>query len=517
MLETAAKCLSRPFRAFMAALPACFMPLVMFVASAFFGGVIWFYMLMPAMDIDRTWTPASCTIAGELTLGRVRKKGEDGWRVDLPVTFRQVDAVGAPEVSATAHRWPNKIISDNSKAALFDWWTLDFGGGGKVLEAPATGWFGSKGKFEFTTTIGKVVPCWYLPTRGAGPPTQVKLSDEPVAAWGYWAIGGALALLVVATVGLGCYLCGAAVEDFGNSYERLEEGDSRPPPALRRINSRAGKLVGARAIQRSTSHFDLKPSDYYLGSHTVPIRNGFLRKVYGIVCCQALLTVGVSVLFMYYEPMAEWVMQPCVMLYLDGPRVFCSAWLVWGTYLSMFASLFFCHVYKNEYPANYLMLSFFTLTVSFVVGITCSMYRTEGYADLILQALVMTASLFVALTLFTLQSSIDFSFMATGLFCALVMLPVAGLLSFLLQSAILYTLYAYSGSLVFCFYIVFDTHMSTYSRIPPRTSPARECRGLRWYAVRSCAAQSPNVWATTTTSPRLSSSTWTSSISSSTC
>jgi FtsH-binding integral membrane protein len=227
-----------------------------------------------------------------------------------------------------------------------------------------------------------------------------------------------------------------------------------------------------------------------------------------------------------------------------GATVYCKWWLVWSMNILMLVCLLACHLYKNEYPLNYIFLLAFTLSVSVVVGITCSVYRTMGYEDIIVQALVMTAVLFVSLTLWTMQSRINFDFLMVPflparppprtfplpllsltnsfspsllllslsltpppsplpdshasprntttlqvpLFMSLMLLIVAGFLARVFHSKLLYTAYAlpaacsllppslqplslhacnphdpcryaYCGSLLFCFYIIYDTHM----------------------------------------------------------
>ena len=49
---------------------------------------------------------------------------------------------------------------------------------------------------------------------------------------------------------------------------------------------------------------------------------------------------------------------------------------MYGVYIAMIGSLFGCYMYKNNYPANYLLLLAFTLTMAFTVGIVCAAYRS---------------------------------------------------------------------------------------------------------------------------------------------
>ena len=65
------------------------------------------------------------------------------------------------------------------------------------------------------------------------------------------------------------------------------------------------------------------------------------------------------------------------------------------------------------------------------------------------------------LTLFAMQSRVEWSFLGAGLYGSLYLLIVAGLLGLLLRSDLLMTLYALAGSLIFCIYIIYDTYLIT--------------------------------------------------------
>mmetsp|Transcript_41065 Transcript_41065/g.95953 ORF Transcript_41065/g.95953 Transcript_41065/m.95953 type:complete len:105 (+) Transcript_41065:547-861(+) len=64
---------------------------------------------------------------------------------------------------------------------------------------------------------------------------------------------------------------------------------------------------------------------------------------------------------------------------------------------------------------------------------------------------------FIALTLFTMQSKIDWSFLGSGLYAALWVLIIWGFMAWLLgfRTGFLFALF---GSLVFCGYIIYDTN-----------------------------------------------------------
>ena len=150
------------------------------------SGLVFWTTVPSLVLIHRHWLPATCTFAAPMKLEHVPSRGRGFWRVDAPVSMHdKVRGVSWPQV--IAHRWPiagdyqTPINVDQDEAAVFRWWT-NIGGTGRVLSQPKAHWLSGTygGEFEFTTPIGTVVPCWYLPQpRGAVRSNlHVKLSAE---------------------------------------------------------------------------------------------------------------------------------------------------------------------------------------------------------------------------------------------------------------------------------------------------------------------------------------------------
>jgi len=103
-----------------------------------------------------------------------------------------------------------------------------------------------------------------------------------------------------------------------------------------------------------------------------------------------------------------------------------------------------------------MILSAFTLSMSYIVGNICAAYEEAGIGDLVIGAIFITATVFIALTIFTLQSKWDFSFLGAGLgMCLWIMIlwsVFAMIFGFQTGSV-----YAIVGSIVFSLYIIYDT------------------------------------------------------------
>merc|ERR1711988_1845532 len=87
-----------------------------------------------------------------------------------------------------------------------------------------------------------------------------------------------------------------------------------------------------------------------------------------------------------------------------------SSWVIWVSLIPLIAILCILHSVKNKYPINYFALFLFTIIESIVLSIICVMYYRAGYGDQILLAAGITAGIFMVLTLFTMQSKIDWGF-----------------------------------------------------------------------------------------------------------
>merc|ERR1719464_2702242 len=114
-------------------------------------------------------------------------------------------------------------------------------------------------------------------------------------------------------------------------------------------------------------------------------------------------------------------------------------------------------------PKNYVILSFFTVAESLLVGLICTQYTQES----VLSCLGITIAILVSLTIFTYQTKIDFSGFWPYLMCAGGALFFMGIVMWICSICGLHgpafhairMVYAAFGALIFSAYIVFDTQM----------------------------------------------------------
>lgn len=180
-----------------------------------------------------------------------------------------------------------------------------------------------------------------------------------------------------------------------------------------------------------------------LGSGENELRWGFIRKVYGILSAQIVLTTLVSLVTVLYSPINETlrVNSGLLLFFAFMPFV-----LLWPLY-----------IYQQKHPHNLIFLGLFTVCLSLTVGVTCA--NTDG--KIVLEALILTAAVVSSLTAYTFwaaKKGKDFSFLGPVLFASLVGIIFAGLLqAFFPLGSTSVAIYGGISAVVFSGYIVYDT------------------------------------------------------------
>lgn len=180
---------------------------------------------------------------------------------------------------------------------------------------------------------------------------------------------------------------------------------------------------------------------------TVEIRNGFVRKVYGILSAQLILTVAVAAPFQLVP--LTWIQNNLWLLYVSVAVTICTI-----------CAMSCCSNLTRKYPTNYLFLFVFTLFQGVLVGFASAAYTWQS----VLLAAGITAGVFVMLTIYAWNTSEDFTGMGPYLFGALCSLCLFGFTISILalcgvQVKALTMVYNAIGVLIFVFYIIFDTQM----------------------------------------------------------
>lgn len=177
------------------------------------------------------------------------------------------------------------------------------------------------------------------------------------------------------------------------------------------------------------------------------MRWAFIRKIYGILSVQLLLTVIVAaIVVVNIHPIAHFILSSHAGLAIYIVLV-----------ISPFIVLCPLSYYHKKHPINFILLGLFTVLLSFAVGMSCAF--TSG--KVILEALILTAVVVVSLTLFTFWAAkrgYDFNFLGPFLFAAMMVLFFFSLIQIIFPLGKTSTMiFGGLAALIFSAYIVYDT------------------------------------------------------------
>jgi FtsH-binding integral membrane protein len=111
---------------------------------------------------------------------------------------------------------------------------------------------------------------------------------------------------------------------------------------------------------------------------------------------------------------------------------------------------------RKSYPTNLLFLSLFTFAEAYSISVIVSFYKTS----IVLNAVILTAGIFVFLTAFACQTKYDFTSWMPYLFGALWALMLFGLMAmFFPYSSTVELGYGCIAALIFSGYILVDTQL----------------------------------------------------------
>lgn len=264
----------------------------------------------------------------------------------------------------------------------------------------------------------------------------------------------------------------------------------------------AEETTGLKPSNSADGQWAAKPAVFGSDATTQAIRNGFVRKVYGILSAQLLLTFGMIFVFVFVEPVKVRLcgmksLEPCedcpyfqtgntdrellsCMWATEGgdspnshqcnlsPRGGCfrptaelQSWLMSCLVLTFvfICGITCCEKCAREVPTNYIVLFCFTLCEAVVLGITCLFVNAAAVG----LAAAMTAAVTLGLTVYACTTRSDFTGMGPFLVAALLSLIlcsfIGSLFGMLFHVPWLQNVYAGFGCLLFSFFIIYDTQM----------------------------------------------------------
>ena len=186
-------------------------------------------------------------------------------------------------------------------------------------------------------------------------------------------------------------------------------------------------------------------------------RLGFIRKVFGILSAQLLL----STIFVLGA-----VVYTSIKGRNDAIKQLFSSNIIGALYvISIFAiiitAILICCCFRRVFPANYICLGIFTLAESFILFLICAQFQPET----VLIALALTTAVTIGLTVYAMTTKTDFTYCGAFLWMFLFSFIVFGILFFFCfgrlapKNKSLYIGICCVGVIIYSLYLIYDTQL----------------------------------------------------------
>jgi FtsH-binding integral membrane protein len=225
-----------------------------------------------------------------------------------------------------------------------------------------------------------------------------------------------------------------------DSFEDPTRAYTQAPPSYQAEGS------GDALLGQPRSSEDNVPDDFKFGGSvaeaTIDIRMQFIRKVYAILTVQLLATTVLSAISLFSESYRRWIWS--------------NQWMMWVSLFGAIGFMLLTFWKRKSYPTNLVFLAAFTGLEAYTISVVVSAYEVR----LVLEALILTLGIFVALTAFACQSKYDFTSWIPYLFGGLWALILFGFVAaFFPWNSTAELIYAGLGALIFSAYILVDTQL----------------------------------------------------------
>ena len=175
-------------------------------------------------------------------------------------------------------------------------------------------------------------------------------------------------------------------------------------------------------------------------------RKGFIRKVYGILSVQLLITVFLCMVAMSSTSYFHFMMNSGGM-----------ALMIIAIILTIIISIMLicCRSMSREVPTNYILLGIFTICEGYLVSYSCAMTSPK----IVFMAAIMTLVITVSLTVYAMTTEKDFTYYGGMLFVCSVALFFVGIFMMFTNNPILHIIFAGFGVCLYGLYLIYDTQL----------------------------------------------------------
>jgi FtsH-binding integral membrane protein len=183
--------------------------------------------------------------------------------------------------------------------------------------------------------------------------------------------------------------------------------------------------------------------DYENSSHKQSDRYNFIRKVYGILLFQLIITFGIAYLA-FIDSIKKILIE--------------NEWIYYSAIIFSIIPMIILLCYKklaSKVPINYILLFIFTICE----GVSLSyLIISVNNAEVVVKASALTIICVIALTIYAFNTTTDYTMCGGALIIGMICLLFLGLISYFTQGA-LENLYICGGIFIFSLYILYDTQL----------------------------------------------------------
>ncbi|RDD41224.1 Protein lifeguard 1 [Trichoplax sp. H2] len=191
-------------------------------------------------------------------------------------------------------------------------------------------------------------------------------------------------------------------------------------------------------------------------------RDNYCLQVYCLLFIQLLITCGITALFIFVKPIQEFIHQN-MWMYILGIVLLLIVTVIMGSVVEARQ----VNVILREIPYNYICLLIYTLIMSFMVGTIASYFKVSA----VMIAFGIVSIVAFVITIFSLQTKMDFTSQGGLLLGLLGVLMGFGFFCIFFYNRILYIVYASIGAFIFTLYLIYNTQLMMWGQKRYAISP----------------------------------------------
>ena len=189
---------------------------------------------------------------------------------------------------------------------------------------------------------------------------------------------------------------------------------------------------------------DFKSFDTRLKDINLSIRLGFIRKVYGILSIQLLITTILCLIAMISKSYQSFLINNISLAYL---MIFLTIILP--------IIIICCPDTMSKVPMNYIILLLFTIAESYLVSFICAFSNPK----IVFMAAFMTFAMVISLTIYAITTSTDMTLNGSILFIGCCVLFLFSFFLIFTNNKLLHIIFCIAGIILLGFYLIYDTQL----------------------------------------------------------